>query len=195
MGQLGRDHHLLAGGGGLGVVALHSSAVAVDKAAVGVGGVDHRLGVGGLITPSGSDVGSGPLAAGPGSRGQLGDSLLVALLAGGGLGFQLGFGVLQPGQPLSPTGQLLRQLMTANVAVAVLGLVDGRCLLEQLGDRVSRWAWVRLAAAEALASTLVPSSAISPRRTIPAAAHSFSDWISRPARACSWRTRNRAMVT
>jgi hypothetical protein len=39
------------------------------------------------------------------------------------------------------------------------------------------------------------SQAHHPRRTIPAAAHSFNDWTSRPARACSWRTRKRAMVT
>jgi hypothetical protein len=34
-----------------------------------------------------------------------------------------------------------------------------------------------------------------PRRTMPAAAHSFSEATSSPAKACSWRTRNRAMVT
>jgi hypothetical protein len=30
---------------------------------------------------------------------------------------------------------------------------------------------------------------------MPAAAHSCNDWTSSPARACSWRTRKRAMVT
>jgi hypothetical protein len=78
-------------------------------------------------------VGSGTLAAGPGRGGQLGDPLLVALLAGGGLGFQLGLGLLQPGQPLGPASQCSRQRI-ATGALAVLGLVDGSCLLEQLGD-------------------------------------------------------------
>ena len=140
-------------------------------------------------------MGSGPLAAGPGGRGQLGDPLLVALLAGGGLGFQQGFGVLQPGQPLSSTGQLLRQLMTATVAVAVLDLIRLGGLGEQLGDLGLEVGVGAVAAAAALASTLVPSSATRPRRTIPAAAHSFNDWTNSPARACSWRTRNRAIVT
>jgi hypothetical protein len=44
------------------------------------------------------------LAAGPRRGSQLLDPLLVALLAGGGLGLQLGLGVLQPGQPLGPAG-------------------------------------------------------------------------------------------
>jgi hypothetical protein len=80
-------------------------------------------------------VGAGPLAAGPGGGGQLGHPLLVALLAGGGLGFQLGFGVLQPGQPLGPAGQRLRQLVAAGRAVlAVLGLICLGGLGEQLGD-------------------------------------------------------------
>ncbi len=75
------------------------------------------------------------MAAGPRGGGQFGHPLLVALLAAGRLGLQLGFGVLQPGQPLGPAGQRPRQLITARRAVlAVLGLVDGRCLLEQLGD-------------------------------------------------------------
>jgi hypothetical protein len=73
-------------------------------------------------------VGPGSLAAGPGGGGQLGDPLLVALLAGGGLGLQLGLGVLQPGQPLGPAGQRSRQLVPAGGAVlAVLSpirLVD-----------------------------------------------------------------------
>jgi hypothetical protein len=43
--------------------------------------------------------------------------------------------VLQPSQPLSPAGQRLGQRYIVGSAVlAVLGLVDGRCLGEQLGD-------------------------------------------------------------
>jgi hypothetical protein len=132
LGELGGDHHLVAGGGRLGVVALHGPAVATHEPAVRVGGVDRRLGVGGLITPSGADVGSRPLATGPGRGGQLGHPLLVALLAGGSLGFQLGLGLLQPGQPLGPASQCSRHRI-ATGALAVLGLVDGSCLLEQLG--------------------------------------------------------------
>jgi hypothetical protein len=77
---------LLGGGGGLGVVALQGPAVAAHEAAIGVGGVDRRLGIGRLIAPSGPDVGPWSLAAGPGCGSQLLDPLLVALLAGGGLG-------------------------------------------------------------------------------------------------------------
>ena len=157
LGQLGGDHDLLTGGGGLGVVALQGSAVAMHEAAVGVGGVDRRLGIGSLIAPPRPDMGSGPLAAGPGGGSQLLDPPLVALLTGGSLGLQQRLGLVQPGQPLGPANQGSRQRITAGAALAVLGLVDGRCLLEQLGD--------------------------------------FRDWTSSPARACSWRTRNRAMVT
>jgi hypothetical protein len=49
-------------------------------------------------------VGSGSLAAG----------------AGGGLGLQLGPGLLQPSQPLSPTRQHPRQLIAAGRAVLVV---------------------------------------------------------------------------
>jgi hypothetical protein len=80
-------------------------------------------------------VGAGPLPTGPGRGGQLGHPLLVALLAGGRLGLQLGLGFLQPGQPLGPAGQRSRHHVAAGgAALTVLGLVDGRCLLEQLGD-------------------------------------------------------------
>jgi hypothetical protein len=145
LGQLGRDHHLLAGGGGLGVVALQGPAVAAHEAAVGVGGVDRRLRVRGLIAPPRPDKGPGSLAAGGG--GQLRDPLLVALLAGGRLGLQLGLGVLQPGQPLGPAGQRPRQYLAAAAAVlAVLGPVRRGGLLKVVvgragaptGDRVGR---------------------------------------------------------
>ena len=80
-------------------------------------------------------MGPGSLPAGPGGGGQFGDPLLVALLAGGGLGFQLGLGVLQPGQPLGPPGQGPWQLVAAGRAVLlVLGPVGLGGLLEQLGD-------------------------------------------------------------
>jgi hypothetical protein len=80
-------------------------------------------------------VRTGSLAAGPGRGGQLGHPLLVALLAGGGLGLQQGLGALQPGQPLSPAGQRPRQLLAAGGAVlAVLGPVGRGGLGEQLSD-------------------------------------------------------------
>jgi hypothetical protein len=104
--------------------------------------------------------------------------------------------VLQPGQPLDPAGQRPRQLVPSGGAVlAVLGPIRLGGLEEQLGDLGLEGAWVRLAAAAALASILVPSNATRPRRTMPAAAHSLSEATSSPARACSWRVRNRAMVT
>jgi hypothetical protein len=84
LGQLGGDHHLPEGGGRLGVVALQGPAVAAHEAAVGVGGVDGRRRVGGLIPTPGSDVGPWSLAAGSSGCGQLGHPLLVALLTGGG---------------------------------------------------------------------------------------------------------------
>jgi hypothetical protein len=65
-------------------------------------------------------VGSGSLATGPGLGGQLSDPLLVALLAGGGLGLQPGLGLLQPRQPLGPAGQRLRQLVAAGGAVLLV---------------------------------------------------------------------------
>jgi hypothetical protein len=79
-------------------------------------------------------VGSGSLPAGPGRSGQLLDALLVALLAGGRLGLQLGLGLLQSGQPLSPPGQGSRQLVAAAGAVQlIVGPVGRGGLLEQLG--------------------------------------------------------------
>jgi hypothetical protein len=54
---------------------------------------------------------------------------------------------------------------------------------------------VRLARSAALAASLVPSSATVPTLTVPAAAHSRKDSTRNPARAASWRARNRAMVT
>jgi hypothetical protein len=135
LGQLSRDHHLLKGDGRLSVIALQGSAVAADKAAVGVGGVHGRRGVGGLITPPGSDVGPRSLPAGLSGGGQLGDSLLVALLAGGRLGFQLGLGLLQPGQPLGPASHRPRQFVaTGGAVLAVLGPIRLGGFGEQLGD-------------------------------------------------------------
>ena len=60
---------------------------------------------------------------------------MVALLASNSLSFQLGLGVLQPGQPLSSTGQGSRQRITAGGPVlAVLGPIGLGGLGEQLGD-------------------------------------------------------------
>ena len=80
-------------------------------------------------------MGPGSLATGPGGGGQRGDPLLVARLAGGGLGLQLGLGSLQPSQPLGPANQRMWQFITAGGAVlAVLGLIGLSGLGEQLGD-------------------------------------------------------------
>jgi hypothetical protein len=74
------------------------------------------------------------VAAGPGGGGQLGHPLLVALLAGGRLGLQLGLGLLQSGQPLGPPGQGSRQRVAAAGAVLlIVGPVGLGGLLEQLG--------------------------------------------------------------
>jgi hypothetical protein len=136
-----------------------------------------------------------PGVAGRGS--QLLDPLLVALLAGGGLGLQLGLGVLQPGQPLGPAGQRLRELVAAASAVlAVLGPIRRGSLGEQfvdLGLEVGVGAVGRRGGVGLDLGAVQGDQAQADHAG--AAAHSFSDWISRPARACSWRTRNRAMVT
>ena len=52
-----------------------------------------------------------------------------------------------------------------------------------------------IAMSEALPASLVPSNATVPTWTMPAGAHSFSDSTRKPASACSWRARKRAMVT
>jgi hypothetical protein len=134
LGQLGGDYHLFEGGGRLGVIALQGAPLAAHEAAVGVGGVGGRPGVGCLIATPRPDVGPGSLAAGPGGGGQLLDALLVALLAGGCLGFQQSLGMLQPGQPLGPAGQHPRQrISSSGVVLLVLGPISLRGLRKQLG--------------------------------------------------------------
>jgi hypothetical protein len=74
-------------------------------------------------------------AAGVGRGGQLGDPLLVAALAFGGLGLQLGLGRLQPGQPPGGAGQLGREVIAARWGVlVVLGLVGVGGLPQDLRD-------------------------------------------------------------
>jgi hypothetical protein len=125
-----------------------------------------------------------------------GHALLVGLLPRGGLGLQPRLGLVQPRQPVNLAGKLRGQLVAAGAP----------------NSRSSRWsisaAWrrisatsasslscVRLALSAALPASLVPSKATVPTPTMPAAPHSFSDATRKPARACSWRTRKRAMVT
>jgi hypothetical protein len=105
------------------------------------------------------------------------------------------------------TGDRRRRPGRPDHAAAAGELADPRPARQHLPPRAGRLrprrpAWLartvrrqghRLVAA--LASILVPSKATRPRRTMPAAAHSFSEATSSPAKACSWRTRNRAMVT
>jgi hypothetical protein len=107
----------------------------VQEAAVGVGGVGDRLGVGRLVLAARLDVRPRLLAAGSGRDGQLGDPLLVAALAFGRLGFQLSLGLLQPGQPAAGVGQLGRELVLAGgPLLAVLGLVGLGRLPQDLLD-------------------------------------------------------------
>jgi hypothetical protein len=141
-------------------------------------------------------VGSWSLAAGPGRGGQLGHPLLIALLAGGGLGLQLGLGPLQSGQPLGPPGQGSRQLVAAAGAVLlIVGPVGLGGLPEQLGDLLFELGVGAVGPIGGVGGHLGAIQRDQPRRTIPAAAHSFREATSSPARACSWRTRKRAMVT
>lgn len=79
---------LVQGGDRLGVVALHGAVAGVQEAAVGVGDVGGRVGVGGLLRPT--LEGARQPALGGGCRGVGRDALLVGLLPGGGLGLQLG---------------------------------------------------------------------------------------------------------
>jgi hypothetical protein len=141
-------------------------------------------------------VGPWSLAAGPRGGGQLGDPLLVALLAGGRLGLQQGLGLLQPGQPLGPAGQRPRQRIAPGRALlALLGPIRLGGLLEQLGDlglevgvgAVGRCGGVGLDLGAIQRDQ--PHAHHPGRRAQPQRGH------QQPGRACSWRTRNRAMVT
>jgi hypothetical protein len=135
LGQLGGDDHLLARGDRLGVVALHAAPPGVHEAAVRVGDIGGRLGVGRLVTAPRRDVRPGLLALGPGRGGQLGDPLLIPPLALGRLGLQEGLGLPQPRQPAGFGGQRLGQLVPTGWAVLqVLVLVGLGGLAEDLGD-------------------------------------------------------------
>jgi hypothetical protein len=135
LGQLGRDHHLLAGGGRLGVVALQGAAVAPHEPAVGVGGVDRRLGIGASSRRRGRmwarDVGRGLGRRRPARRPAAGS-------AAGGRRPRPPTGpwpvaagpVARPGQPAPAAAHRPRRRRRPRV----FGLVGGRCLLEQLGD-------------------------------------------------------------
>ena len=92
----------------------------------------------------------------------------------------------QPGQPLSPTSQRLRQLVAAAGAVLlVLRPIGGRCRLEQLSDLGLEVGGGAVGRRGGVGLDLGAIQRDQPRRTIPAAAHSFNDRISRPATACS----------
>jgi hypothetical protein len=80
LGQLGGHDELVAGGDCLGVVALHAAFAGVQEAAVGVGDVGGRFGVGGLVARPGLELPRW-LAFGPGSGGGRGDPLRIPLLA------------------------------------------------------------------------------------------------------------------
>jgi hypothetical protein len=99
--------------GRLGVVALHGAGAGVQEAAVGVGGVGGRVGVGGFLRPA-LELPGRP-ALGLRCRGVGGDALLVGLLAGGGLGLQLRLGLPQPRQPAGLARQRLGQLVPTGV--------------------------------------------------------------------------------
>jgi hypothetical protein len=71
----------------------------VHEAAVRIGGVGGRLGVGCLVTAPRLDMRAGLLALGPGRGRQLGDPPLIPALPRGGLGLQEGLGLPQPRQP------------------------------------------------------------------------------------------------
>jgi hypothetical protein len=78
-------------------------------------------------------------------------------------------------------GQLGRELVAARRAVLViLSLVGLGGLSQDLGDLRLELGQVRLARSAALAATLVPSRATTPRRTRPAAAHSRNDSTRKP---------------
>jgi hypothetical protein len=128
----GHDH-LLQGGDRLGVVALLGAIAGVQEAAVGVGDVGGRLGVGRLLRPPLERARLGAL--GLGCRGVGGDPLLVCLLPGGGLGLQLGLGLPQAGQPIGLAGKGFGQLVAAGIAEQpILALVGLGRLAQDLGD-------------------------------------------------------------
>jgi hypothetical protein len=195
LGQLGGHDELVAGGDRLGVIALPGAVAGVQEAALGVGDVGGRLGVGGLVARPGLEL---PRRAAVGGRGggAGGDPLRIPLLARGRLRLQPSLGLAQPAQPARPwrpARRAARRHGRRRTAGPRAGSVSAACLrISPPRHRAGRGCGWPLSAA--LPASLVPSNA-TPTRTMPAAAHSFKDWMRKPARACSWRARKRAMVT
>jgi hypothetical protein len=115
--------------------SLQAALAGVHQAAVKIGDVGDRLGVGCLVAAPGLDVRPRLLAAGPGSGRQRGDPLRIPALALGRVGFQLRLGLAQPCEPAGLGGERGGQFVPAGVAVlAVLALVERGGLAQDLGD-------------------------------------------------------------
>jgi hypothetical protein len=134
LGELGGDHQLPAGGHRLGVVALEAALARVHQPAVRIGHVRGGIRLRGLIARSRLQR---AWLATSGDRGGIGSGppLLVAVLAGGGVGLQPGGGLPQPGQPAGLPGERSGQLVAASRPVLrILAPVGVGGLLEDLGD-------------------------------------------------------------
>jgi hypothetical protein len=135
-------------------------------------------------------------ALGPGRGGQLRDPSLVAALAFGRLGLQPRLGLLQASQAAAGVDQLGRELIPVGLAMeAVLALVGLGRLPQDRCDILLELGQGAVGSVSGVGGHLGAVQRDHPQADQPAAAHSFKDWTRNPASACSWRARNRAMVT
>jgi hypothetical protein len=134
LGQLGRHDYLLTGGDCLGVVALHAAPVGMQEAAVGIGDVGGRPGIGRLVTRAELEL-TRRLALGGRGDGAGSDPLRIALLTFGRLRLQVGLGLSQPRQPIGLATKGFGQLAAAGVAEELVFMLVGLGgLAQDLGD-------------------------------------------------------------
>jgi len=136
------------------------------------------------------------LALGPGCGGQRGDPLLIPPLAFGRLGLQQGLGVAQPRQPAGLGGQRLGELVPTGLAVLqVLALVGLGGLPQDLGSLALDLVSGVAGGVGGVGSHLGAIQGDHPEADQPSGGAQPQRLDQEPARACSCRTRNRAMVT
>jgi len=195
LGELGGDHDLVLGNHRLGVVALDGAGAGAQEAAVGVGGVGGRFGVGGLVAWPGLELPRWA-ALGAGGGGSRGDPLGEALLAFGCLRLQPGLGLAQPGQPAGLAGQGLGQLVATGIPEqAILVLVGLGGLPQDLGDLALELVVGAVGLVGGVAGQLGAVQGHGPDADHAGGGAQPQGLDRKPARACWWRARKRAMVT